>query len=162
MTAEVAQPLDPSPEAVTRRLVRWLVPYLGVCLLGAWRLVSQPESETPFGPALQFYPESWWIILALEALPVLVLVPLIWRWLPVHCVIGLSVIMTMACDLLLFSWCMIKVLTPFTLLLMAFFMVKAGFDGWLLCRAIERWDTYRARKTAPVSVEIRSQPAKKA
>jgi hypothetical protein len=148
-TANVAAPAQASADAITWRLVPWLVPYLALCLLGAWRLTVVPDSQTPFGPVLMFYPRSWWFIVALESLPVLVLIPWVWRWLPVHCAIGLCIIMTMACDLLLFSWCMIRVLTPFTLLLMAFFMVKAGFDGWLLCRAIERWDLYLARKAAP-------------
>lgn len=140
--APVATPATWSPEATTRRLARWLLPYLGLCLLGAWRLAAVPESETPFGSTLRFYPHAWQIILALESLPLLVLLPRVWRWLPTHCAICLGIIMTLSTDLLLFSWCMIKVLSPLSILLMALFMLKAGFDGWVLCRAIERWDSF--------------------
>ena len=143
--ADAATEGEPEPEAITRRLVPWLVPYAALCLLAGWRILDWPASGMPFGPALSFYPQGWQIILGLECLPLLGLVPLVWRNGVLHAVIVIGVILTLSTDLMLFTFTMIRswdLAGAGTALLL---IVKVGFDGWVLGRVSERREVHDER-----------------
>jgi hypothetical protein len=150
---ETAAEGEPDPEGITRRLVPWLVPYSALCLLAGWRILDWPASGMPFGPALSFYPQGWLIILALECLPLLGLLPWIWRIGVLHAAIVIGVTLTLSTDLMLFTFTMIRtwdLAGAGTALLL---IIKVGFDGWVLGRVSERRESFDERVRQSVTAQ---------
>lgn len=134
-------------DSITRTLWRWLVPYALVWCLCLWRVLAWPASDMPFGPALDYPRHVWEMILALELLPVLALVPVVWRSKPVYIALALGIFLTMANDLMFFCQTLIRPWSPLVFVTSILSMIKAGFDVWVFSRVAERWDLMVAART---------------
>jgi len=133
-------------ESISRNLAQWLVPYLVLWLLFAWRILDWPASGHPLGPGIDCSRFGWILILIIEVFPVLALVPQVWRFTPAYVVIGLAIHVTVANDLMFFCQTLIKAGTPLVFLTSVLSVVKACFDMWVFCRLNERWDVWKATR----------------